>query len=146
MANGKPLPKQKDLPKKKRVKSVSKLKEDLDAVFSKYVRNKYAVDGYVACYTCPKVKPVSEMTNGHFVSRRHLATRFDERNCRPQCWGCQAKHLGNGMPVEFARKLSLEYGEKIIDILYRKAQEIVKNYPYEEKIEEYKKKLENLNG
>ena len=139
---GIPQPKEKDKPKKKQKKTVSKLKKDLDAVFSQYIRLSYADDnGMVHCYTCPKVLHWKEITNGHFITRGSLATRFDERNCRPQCWGCQAKHLGNGKPVEFARKLSIEYGQGIVAELYREAAKIVKYFPYEEKIEEYKLKL-----
>jgi hypothetical protein len=146
--NGPPLLKDKDKPKKDRPKTSAQLTKLLDAVYSKYIRTLYSINGYVECYTCGKVKLISEMQCGHFVSRRHYTTRWDERNTRPQCWGCNAKHLGNGMPVVFAAKLVQEYGKKIISELYRLANQafIAKEYPFKEKIEFYKKKLEKLSN
>lgn len=132
------------IPKPKKI-STAKKKKQLDAIFSKYIRAKYAKNGMVACYTCGAVKPISEMQNGHFISRSYLATRYLEENCRPQDWGCNAKHLGNGRPVEFARKLE-EETPGIVNKLYLKAQEITKYYPYDEKIKEFTEKYREISG
>ena len=128
-------------PKKPKKKTTSQLKKELDRWFSIYIRLKYADDnGMVACYTCGSKKNWKELQNGHFVSRGYLATRFDETNVRVQCWGCNG--FGGGRLAVFATKLEAE-GISTKD-LYRKAQEITKYYPYAEKIEYYKSKVELL--
>jgi hypothetical protein len=122
-------------------KTVSKLKKELDALYSKYIRNKYAVNGRVKCYTCPKVGEVKEMQNGHFVPRQYLKTRWDDRNCRPQCYACNM--LYNGQPSAFANNLKKEYGENIIAELERDRMKPVKLevWWYEEQIAHYKSLL-----
>lgn len=120
----------------------AKLKKKLDAIFSKYIRQKYAGgDGTITCFTCNKRLSIKESQCGHFVRRQYLATRFSEENCRPQCVGCNI--FGDGKTVEFARRLE-EEKKGIVQKLYKEAQKITKDFPYEEKIEYYKKELEKL--
>lgn len=127
--------------KKPKKLTTSQLKKKLDKVFSIYIRNKYAINGYVQCYTCGVTKSISEMQNGHFISRSYLATRYDEDNCRPQDIGCNI--FGNGRPVEFARKLELE-NKGIVAKLYKKAQQITKDYPYQKQIEYYEERIKGF--
>jgi hypothetical protein len=76
--------------------SFRNLIDDLDAIFSKWVRMKFAdVDGQVKCYTCSTIKPIAEMQNGHFVPRGTLNTRWMPENCRPQCEKCNCYLDGN---------------------------------------------------
>lgn len=125
-------------------KSAAKLRKELDAVFSRYVRLKFAdANGNARCYTCGAYKHWKELQNGHFIRRQYLATRFDERNCRPQCVGCNM--FGDGKTVEFSARLESE-NPGMTALLYREAQKIVKNFPYEEKIAEYEAKLGKLGG
>lgn len=122
--------------------SLIKLRDKLDKVFSLYIRQKYADDnGNVACYTCGNVKHWKEMQCGHFVSRRHLCTRFDLDNCRVQCVGCNVFNQGN-TPV-FAQKLLTDKGLKIIDELLEKSKGTCKftRSDYEELIKYYQIKL-----
>lgn len=138
--NGKPLLKDKD--KKVKKKSNAKLKKELDKIFSQYIRQKYAdKQGNVICYTCGAKKNWKEAQCGHFVSRSSLATRFCEDNVRVQCVGCNV--FGGGKQVEFGRKLESE-NTGMVQLLFREAQKIVKDYPYEEKIEYYKEKIKEL--
>lgn len=131
----------KKLPKKK---TSAQLKKELDKVFSEYNRKKYAnQNGEVSCYTCGKTKHWKEMHNGHFVSRGYLATRFDENNCRVQCPGCNL--FGGGRTAVFATKLDQELGEGTAIRLYRDAQKIVKDYPYQKQIEFYTQKINENN-
>lgn len=83
--------------RKKRKKTLyEKLKENLDEIFSKYIRQKYSIDGEnVECVTCHKVKPIKEMQCGHYVGRANMNTRYSEKNCFPQCYGCNVKKHGN---------------------------------------------------
>lgn len=80
----------------KRKPTVSKLKARLDAVFSLYIRIKFSDEnGIVACYTCGAKMHWKKIQNGHFVSRQYNAVRYEERNCRPQCYSCNYLHRGN---------------------------------------------------
>jgi hypothetical protein len=120
-------------------------KKELDRVFSLYIRQSYAdSNGYVQCYTCNAQKHWKDMHCGHFVSRSHLATRFDEDNVRPQCVGCNI--FGGGKVVIFGSKLEAELGVGTIARLYRQAQQITKGFPYAEKIAHYKALLQDLDG
>lgn len=124
-------------PKKIKVKTSSQLKKELDTIFSRYIRQKYAdSNGYETCYTCPYREHWKKLQNGHLVSRYFLATRFDERNCRPQCFTCNMYR--NGMVPVFSERLEQELGEGITAELYREARKIVKDYPYQSLIEKYK--------
>lgn len=58
---------------------------DCDTFFSKLIRLKYAdKDGNCICYTSGKKIHWTQIQNGHFIPRIHLATRWLEDNCRPQ--------------------------------------------------------------
>lgn len=116
--------------------SVSKLKKQADSVFSLHIRNKYAdKDGIIQCYTCPFRGPVKKMQCGHLVSRFYLATRYDERNCRPQCITCNVWR--NGRTPEFAANLQKELGSGIVEQLYVKARELTKSFDYQSIITKY---------
>jgi len=121
------------------MKTQAKLKKDLDAVFSRYIRNKYAKDGMVKCYTCTTIKPVKEMQNGHWIPRNVTATRFLEENCRPQCVACNM--FQKGKPDVFAVNLMREGVD--IEELQKKRYVIFKvdRIWYENMISEYKEKL-----
>jgi hypothetical protein len=87
--------------------SLQNLIDDLDAIFSRYIRLKYADEkGNVACYTCGGRLPIQHIQNGHYIHRQDLATRFLESNCRPQCERCNSNHNDN--PVVFRDKLETE--------------------------------------
>lgn len=116
-------------------KSKAKLKKELDALFSKYIRNFYAVNGEVQCYTCGQWKPVKSMQNGHFLSRSHLSIRFDPRNCRPQCFQCNVYNYGR--TGEFGGKLEEETPGVVQDLI-KKSRELTIDYPYEQEIAKYK--------
>lgn len=118
----------------------TKLKAKLDKYFSLYIRQSYANDrGMVACYTCGKVAPISEMQCGHYISRSHMATRWDESNARVQCPGCNVFKSGNY--TEYAYRLLKEIGQEGMDALMKKKQEIRQWTLKElrERIEHYKK-------
>lgn len=94
-------------PRKATKPSQAKLKKKLDAIFSLYIRQKYAdQNGMVKCYTCTTVKHWKEMQNGHWIPRNNLATRFSEENCRVQCVGCNM--FQKGRPDVFAVNLIRE--------------------------------------
>jgi hypothetical protein len=120
-------------------KTQAQLKKDLDAVFSIYIRQKYANDlGDVECYTCFKMFPIKKIQNGHFVSRQYLATRWNENNCRPQCWGCNG--FGNGKPLDFEERLKKELGDEYVEEMKASRHQSLKldRHWYQEQIDKYK--------
>lgn len=120
--------------------TLTKLKKKLDAVFSQFIRQKYADgNGNAQCFTCGYRAHWKKLQNGHLVSRYYLGTRFDERNCRPQCYTCNM--FRNGMIPDFSQKLEAELGEGITKELYRDANKPVKwsEIDYIKKIDYYKK-------
>ena len=128
------------------MKSISKLKKELDKWFSLYIRlrdsNEY---GMVQCFTCGCVKHYKKgMQCGHFQSRSHLATRFDEENCQPQCVACNM--FKQGEQYKFALHLDSKYGEGTAEELQFLSKQTVKftRADYEEKISYYKSLVDNL--
>lgn len=94
-----------------------------DALYSKRVRMKYADwRGNVKCFTCEATKPYKEMDAGHYISRRHYSTRFDDRNVHPQCPRCNRFRHGE-MDV-YALNLRYKYGDDILEILNKEKEKI----------------------
>jgi len=123
---------------KVKVKTQAQLKKDLDAIFSIYIRQKYADlhTGTVSCYTCSVVKHWKEIQNGHWIPRNILATRFDEDNCRPQCVGCNM--FNKGKPDIFAVNL-LSDGIDIKELSQRRRLTLkLDRHWYTAEIEKYK--------
>jgi len=116
----------KTIPKTKKKPSRSKLVKKLDTIFSQYIRLREAdSSGFVECFTCGKRSHFkSGMQAGHFQSRRHYATRWDERNVQVQCVGCNM--FKGGEQFLFAKALDEKYYAGISDELYITAQTIVK--------------------
>ena len=118
--------------------SRSKLVKKLDTVFSKYIRVSNAdKNGYCTCVTCGVVKHWKEIQAGHFMSRKHYSTRWDERNVSSQCLACNMFRQGEQY------KFSLFLGKDEAEVLYLKSKETVKftNYELEEMIKDYEAKL-----
>lgn len=84
---------------------LSDIIKDLDAVFSRYIRLKYAdSNGIVTCFTSGQKKHWTLMQNGHFIPRSHLYLRWDERNCRPQT--PSENELNSGNMKEYRKRLN----------------------------------------
>lgn len=83
--------------------------KQLDKFFSIYIRQSYSNDfGMSSCYTCSAVKHYKDLQCGHFISRAHMNTRWDESNVRPQCVACNVFNKGR-MDV-YAMRLVKECG------------------------------------
>jgi hypothetical protein len=127
-------------------KTISKLKKELDKWFSLYIRLREANEyGMVQCFTCGIVRGYKDgMQNGHFQSRKHMATRFDEENCQNQCIKCNI--FDSGQQYLFSIRLDEKYGEgtsEELEILARTTFKISR-VEYEEQISYYKNLVENL--
>jgi hypothetical protein len=117
------------------------LRKKLDKLFSLFVRQRNASPGgEVTCYTCPRRAHWKQMQNGHFVPRQYLATRYDEVNCQVQCYACNM--LYNGQPSVFALRLERDYGVGTVARLESQRQVITKDFPYQEKIDFYKERVQ----
>tara|TARA_R110001606_G_scaffold282561_1_gene431162 strand:- start:209 stop:613 length:405 start_codon:yes stop_codon:yes gene_type:complete len=127
------------------MKTISKLKKELDKWFSLFIRLRESEDGIVQCFTCSRISHYkSGMQNGHFQSRKHLSTRWDEENCQVQCVGCNMFKAGE--QYKFSIALDSKYGEGKAEELELLARTIMKvsRIDYEEKISYYKDLVEKL--
>lgn len=93
------------------------LVDKLDRIFSQYIRLRDVMpNGYFRCISCGKIKPYEQSDCGHFFSRKHMATRFDEDNCNSECKGCNrfsADHL-IGYQVNLIRKIGQDRYERLV--------------------------------
>jgi hypothetical protein len=123
--------------------SISKLKKNVWRNFSKYIRER----DKNTCITCGKTGRKDSsgfMHAGHYISRRHQNTLFDEKNVHAQCMNCNLWGYGN-MGVYTLKMIDM-YGDGIIKELTKKSQQVKQFTPQELKKlgEEYKNKLWKL--
>ena len=126
-------------------KTISKLKKELDKYFSLYIRLREATDeGIAQCFTCGKIDHYKKLQCGHFQSRRHHATRWNEWNCQVQCVKCNM--FEQGEQWKFGLNLDAKYGDGTSKELEFLAQTSIKKMrvEYEEDIRYYKALVNNL--
>lgn len=134
------------------VKKKPDLKAKLDKVFSLYIRlrdSKPFNYRFFKCISCGEIKPFEQADCGHFHSRRHLSTRFDEDNAHAECRACNrfsADHL-----INYEKNLIAKIGQQKFDLLKVKAAGTSKmsDFEYEQLIKYYKalnKKLRKEKG
>jgi 5-methylcytosine-specific restriction endonuclease McrA len=124
------------------VKTISKLKKDLDKVFSLYIRLRNASkDGIVKCFTCDKTAHYKKMHAGHFMSRKHHATRWNEDNVQVQCPKCNL--FGQGEQYTFGKLLDVRIADGTAEELQELSRTTVKymRFEYEDMIKHYKEKV-----
>ena len=116
----------------------SKLVKKLDTVFSQYIRQKNSIDGIATCFTCGKKDHWKKLQNGHFQSRRHYSTRWNETNCQVQCAGCNVFRYGE--QYVFGNKLDQKFGSGTAARLHIKAKQMIKlaDFEIEDMIKRYK--------
>ena len=125
--------------------TISKLKKKLDVLFSQYIRRRNADHlGRVKCFTCGVEKHWKEQQAGHFQSRSHHSTRWDEVNVQVQCIKCNM--FRQGEQYKFGMYLDQRFGDGTAEELEYRAKTIVKlnRVDYEEAIERYKQKIKEL--
>lgn len=96
---------------KTKTQTVSSLKKKAWLIFSTFIKER---DNWT-CFTCGKYEKGKNMHGGHFISRRHNATLFDERNVHAQCAGCNM--FRNGEPHIYAQNLIRLHGYEWLDKL-----------------------------
>lgn len=105
---------------KEGTQTVSSLKKKAWLIFSMYIKER---DNWT-CFTCGKYEKGRNMHGGHFISRRHNATLFDERNVHAQCAGCNM--FRNGEPHIYAQKLIKIHGADWLDNLIEDSKQVKK--------------------
>tara|TARA_R110000744_G_scaffold127703_1_gene234598 strand:+ start:534 stop:923 length:390 start_codon:yes stop_codon:yes gene_type:complete len=122
----------------------SKLVKKLDTIFSQHIRLKDSVNGMSTCFTCNKVDHWKKLQNGHFMSRKHYTTRWDETNCQVQCAGCNVFKYGE--QFLFGKYLDEKYGDGTAEELYYKSKQSIKlaDFELEEMILKYKKLVDSF--
>ena len=112
----------------------------LDNIFSQYIRLRYSKNEISECVTCGKQDYWKKLQAGHFVSRKHYATRWDEDNVQVQCSGCNVFRYGE--QYLFSKYLGSDLSEELL-IKSRKIQKFTDNELLE-MIDLYTEKVNNL--
>jgi 5-methylcytosine-specific restriction endonuclease McrA len=105
-------------PRKRKALGLSSLVKKLDRVFSRYIRLKNADEtGTVQCCTCGKLLHWGDSHASHFVSRRHMSVRFDERNVHVCCPRCNV--FEHGALDDYSKYIIETYGMETFNELLR---------------------------
>lgn len=126
-------------------KNRSGLIAKLDKVYSWYIKESKSKDGMATCITCGKLDGAYNMDCGHYISRRFIALRYDERNTHIQCIRCNRFEQGN-IDV-YTIKMMQMYGNDVLLELNRIKNTTTKVYDteLEEKLQYYMSELSRLN-
>lgn len=131
--------------KRVRLRSIRALKLDLDAAFSKYIRQRGMTDqGCNTCVSCGAVHDWKVLQAGHFYRRQHLGTRWDARNAWPQCFACNVWRRGNY--ASYAKFMYSKHSQSVmdeLDQLHRQSLKLTREH-LEELIDRYREKDEAL--
>ena len=100
---------------KTKQKSKTTLVKSLDIIFSKFIRLRDTPGGFGRCISCGKIITYSDSDCGHYINRKHMTTRYDEKNCNAQCRSCNRFDEGNLQG--YRRGLLKKIGEKETDLL-----------------------------
>lgn len=127
-------------------KTISKLTKELDKYFSLFIRLRNSDEyGNVECFTCEKQGFYKTgMQCGHFQSRKHYSTRWNETNCQVQCVACNMYNQGE--QFKFSVNLDNSFGlgtAKGLEVKARKTTKFMRS-DYLENISYYKSLVENL--
>lgn len=124
----------------------SQLVKQADKIFSEYIRRRNAnALGMAECFTCGKVDHWKNLQCGHFQSRKHYSTRWNEKNCQVQCAGCNVFRYGE--QYKFGLYLNKKYGNNISEKLMNEAKRTIKlsNFELQEIIDHYKLEISKFN-
>lgn len=83
-----------------------------DRQFSRFIRLRDAIPGGAfRCISCGQFKRIEQADCGHFHSRKHMATRFDELNAHAECRACN----------RFSADHIIHYGENLLRLIGQEA-------------------------
>ncbi len=119
-----------------------------DKLFSEWIRRRRAdVNGFAMCITCGLRKHWKQLTCGHFMKRRFLGTRFNDKNCEAQCWTCNPESESNPeLEKKFERVLVSRHGIPVLDELNYMKNTMTKfsQNDYREICEDIRQKIDSL--
>ena len=102
-------------------KTTAKLKQDLQKVFNKFIRERDSDGIRFTCISCGETKPVDQMNAGHFFAvGGYDGLRFDEDNVHGECAYCNCwneSHL-----IKYTINLQAKIGLKRFNELLERAQ------------------------
>lgn len=129
---------------KPKVKREPDYADQLDRVFSLYIRCRDAMPGGMTrCISCGQIKPFDKFDAGHYYSRSHIGTRWDEDNVNAECNFCNRMSGGEHM-IGYRENLIKKIGMQRFQLLEVKAHSYsdLKKDPFKLKllIDDYKKK------
>ncbi len=117
-------------------------KNKIDKVFHEYIRRRDADNntGNCCCVSCGKTIHFSESDAGHFISRKYLITRYDERNVNAQCRKCNRFEYGRQF------EYSIALGQELSQELLQTSRSMVKftDADWQEIFEEFNDKLNEI--
>lgn len=129
-----------------KIKRKPDYKKKLDEIFSRYIRLKHSDHrGYCTCISCGKVHFWTQIQNGHYMSRRHLTTRWSEDNCRPQCVACNI--YNQGAAQMYRRNLVAQIGEDRVTWIEAHAHHTTHehtDFEYQQLIKHYQAEVRHL--
>lgn len=89
--------------------SLKRITKQLDDIVRKIVRERDKV-----CVTCGFSDTLQV---SHYISRTHISTRWDLRNCNLQCAKCHLRDFHGGFVLPYQKYLISKHGKKIIETL-----------------------------
>ena len=117
-------------------------KNKIDKVFHEYIRRRDADNntGNCDCISCGKTIHFSESDAGHFISRKYLITRYDERNVKAQCRKCNRFEYGRQY------EYSIALGQELSQELLQTSRSMVKytDVDWQEIFKEFNDKLNEI--
>lgn len=126
-------------------KKSNSLMNKLDAVFSEFIRLRDTRDdGTFVCISCGRILPYEQADCGHYINRKHMSTRFSEKNCNAQCRSCNRFDEGNIQG--YRRGLVAKYGEQAVLLLEVSKNRInkISSFEYQAMIDHYRKEVRRL--
>jgi 5-methylcytosine-specific restriction endonuclease McrA len=96
----------------------------LDTVFSQFIRRRFAVNEIAECVTCGTKSHYKKLQAGHFMSRKHYSTRWNDTNVQVQCYSCNVMRYGE--QYKYGLYLEQVYGKGTAEQLQQKSREITK--------------------
>ena len=123
----------------------TKLRTKLDTIFSKYIRLRDTnEDGYGQCITTGKWIHYSQADAGHFMSRRYMSTRWNEKNVNLQSRG--SNRFNQGDQFKHALALDRKYGRGTAEVILSESYRTKKWSEFEisELIKYYKSECKRL--
>lgn len=124
--------------------SKSKIKR-LDTIFSKFIRLRDTNDeGYGKCISSGKFVHYNDADAGHFMSREHMATRWNEKNVHLQSRG--DNRFKQGKQFSQALNIDRKYGSGTCEILMVESKRLSKitDFEIEALIKHYRDRARKL--